>query len=171
MRAFNLVMGCELLEGRQLLSATSPPTVMFEQYVKGSGTSRTFAVYYDGVDAIDKRTLDSNDIWVFGGNDFGARAVFVASAKTKRGNGLIARYRIDGILGGNYSVEMGEGEVRDIFGAMVNPGTIGAFRWGARAGRWWWIRRGSSIRSWTWAPGRPMGLDFHRRRSIRRLAR
>jgi hypothetical protein len=134
MSVSNLVMGCELLEGRQLFNAASPPTVNFEQYVKGSGTSRTFAVYYDGVDAIDKRTLDSNDIWVFGGNDFGARAVFVASAKTKRGNGLIARYRIDGILGGNYSIEMGEGEVRDIFGAMVNPGTIGAFSVG-RKGR------------------------------------
>jgi hypothetical protein len=134
MSASNLVMGCELLEERRHFNAASPPTVMFEQYVKGSGTSRTFAVYYDGVDAIDKRTLDSNDIWVFGGNDFGARAVFVASAKTKRGNGLIARYRIDGILGGNYQIEMGEGEVTDIFGAMVNPGTIGAFSVG-RKGR------------------------------------
>src|SRR3954465_2130437 len=132
MSASNLVMGCELLEGRRLLSAASPPTVVFEQYVKGSGTSRTFAVYYDGVDKIDKRTLDSNDIWVFGDNDFGARAVFVASAKTKRGNGLIARYRIDGILGGSYMIEMGEGEVTDTTGAMVDPGLIGAFSVGGK---------------------------------------
>src|SRR3954464_8190178 len=99
------VMGLEGLEGRRLFNAASPPTVAFEQYVKGSGTSRTFAVYYDGQDPIDKKTLDSNDIWVFGGNDFAARATFVASAKTKRGNGLIARYRVDGILGGTYSIE------------------------------------------------------------------
>src|SRR3954447_15637508 len=104
MSASNLVMGCELLEGRQLFNAASPPTVNFEQYVKGSGTSRTFAVYYDGVDPINLKTLDSSDIWVFGDNDSGARAVFVASAKTKRGNGLTARYRIDGILGGNYKI-------------------------------------------------------------------
>jgi hypothetical protein len=127
-------MGCELLEGRRHFNAASPPTVVFEQYVKGSGTSRTFAVFYDGVDAIDKSTLDSNDIWVFGGNDFGARAAFVASAKTKRGNGLIARYRVDGILGGDYSIEMGEGAVTDTTGAMVNPGIIGAFSVG-RKGR------------------------------------
>src|SRR5258706_13336669 len=112
------VMGLERLEGRRLCSAASPPTVAFEQYVKGSGSSRTFAVFYDGVDAIDRSTLDSNDIWVFGGNDFGARATFVALAKTKRGNGLIARYRVDGIAGGNYLVEMGGGEVNDKLRAL-----------------------------------------------------
>ena len=110
MKASTAVMGCELLEGRRLFNAASPPTVAFEQYAKGTGTSRTFAVYYDGADPINKKTLDSNDIWVFGGNDFGARAVFVASAKTKRGNGLIARYRIDGILGGDYKIQMGWGK-------------------------------------------------------------
>jgi hypothetical protein len=132
MKASNPVMGCELLEERRLFNAATPPKVVFEQYVKGSGGSRTFAVVYDGVDPIDKRTLDSNDIRVSGGNDFGARAVFVASAKTKRGNGLIARYRVDGILGGSYSIEMGEGEVTDTYGAQVPGGIIGAFAVGRR---------------------------------------
>src|SRR3954452_12889555 len=118
----------EQLEARRLYNAASPPTVNFEQYVKGTGASRTFAVYYDGVDPIDRTTLDGNDLRVFGGNDFSAAATFVGMAKTKRGNGLIARYRVDGLLGGLYQIEMGEGEVTDTTGAQVQPGVIGAFR-------------------------------------------
>jgi len=68
MKASNLVMGCELLEGRLLFNAASPPTVEFEQYVKGSGTSRTFAVYYDGADPIDKKTLDLLQAYDWPGN-------------------------------------------------------------------------------------------------------
>jgi hypothetical protein len=132
MNTLSAVMGLERLEERRLCSAASPPTVAFSQYLKGSGTSRTFGVVYDGVDPIKRNTLDNNDIWVFGGNDFGARAVFVGSAKTKHGNTLLARYRIDGLAGGTYSIEMGEGQVTDTLGAQVDPGIIGAFNVGRR---------------------------------------
>jgi hypothetical protein len=126
--------GLEALEARRLYSAASPPTVNFEYYVKGTGTSRTFAVYYDGVDSIDRTTLDGNDIRVFTDNDFTTPAAFVGMAKTKRGNGLIARYRADGLVGGLYQIEMGEGEVTDVYGAQVQPGVLGGFRIG-RKGR------------------------------------
>jgi len=124
--------GLEALEARRMFSAASPPTVAFEQYMKGDGTSRTFAVFYDGVDPIDRTTLGTGDVHVFGANDFFANAVLVATAKTKHGNGLIARYRVDGIMGGDYSIEMGEGEVTDTTGAMVDPAIIGAFKIGKK---------------------------------------
>jgi hypothetical protein len=107
---------------------------VFEQYVRGSGASRTFAVIYDGVDAILRTSLGDDDVRVFGDNDFSAPATFLGMAKTRHGNGLIGRYRVDGLLGGLYEIEMGEGAIKDVTNAPVTGGVIGAFRI-ARRGR------------------------------------
>jgi hypothetical protein len=96
-------LSVEPLEPRRLLSAG--PTATFMQYVKGTGNSRTFAVLYDSAQPIDRATLDNFQIYVIGTNDFNAPATFLGASRHDPGTGWVAQYRIDGIMGGAYTIK------------------------------------------------------------------
>ena len=121
----------EALESRRLLAAGSP-TATFLQYLKGTGETRSFAILYAGPAPIDRATLGDGDVRVTGPNEFAADATFLGAAKYRPGTGTLARYRVSGITGGAYELEVGGEEVADVNEDLVEGAVVGGFRIGSK---------------------------------------
>lgn len=118
------ILSIEALEPRQLL--TAGPSATFMQYVKGAGTSRTFAVLYDSEQPIDRASLNDYQVYIIGPGDFDAPATFVGAARHDPGTGWVVLYRIDGIMGGSYTIKSPyRGPVAQV--GTPNPGELGGF--------------------------------------------
>jgi hypothetical protein len=137
----------EMLEPRQFMSVghhhhaaprtpAPSPTATFLQYITGSGASRTFSILYDSsttsAGGIDRATVVGSDVRVFGPDGFAESATFTGATRYKPGNGMTARYRINGIKGGLYKIALLSNAVGDAFGNVVAPVTLGGFRVGSK---------------------------------------
>jgi len=118
------ILSIEALEPRQLL--TAGPSATFMQYVKGAGTSRTFAVLYDSAQPIERASLNNYQVYIIGPGDFDAPATFVGAARHDPGTGWVVLYRIDGIMGGTYTIKSPNLAPAAKVGTP-NPGELGGF--------------------------------------------
>jgi len=120
------IAAIEGLERRLFL--TAGPTATFLQYIKGTGSSRTFAILYDGPATIGRATLDDGDVRVFSDQDQNLPATFLGATRHKPGTGLIAQYRVDGLASGTFSIEVQPQQISDTNGGVVQDGVIGSFK-------------------------------------------
>lgn len=99
------------------------------------GTTHRFQVAYSGAVFIDRASLGDGDILVRGPNDQGRLARLVEISSAVNGPYLVGTYEIDAPGGtwnagdrGTYTLSLMPDAVRDVMGASVPSGNLGAFR-------------------------------------------